>query len=60
MLQTHWVMLHKALLSLFPVTTITKESVMNYVEEILQAIFIGLAVANFLFKIGHGSKAMEV
>ena len=53
-------MLHKALLCLFPVTRITKESVMNYVEEILQAIFIGLAVANFLLNIGRGSKAIEL
>ena len=53
-------MLHKALLSLFPVTRITKESVMNYVEEILQAIFIGLAVANFLLSIGRVSKAIEL
>ena len=60
MLQIHWVMLHKALLCLFPVTTITKESVMNYVEEILQTIFIGLAVAEFLSNIGRGSKAIEL
>ena len=61
MLQTHWVMLHKALLCLFPVTRITKENgVMNYVEEILQAIFIGLTVANFLLNIGRGSKAIEL
>ena len=33
---------------------------MNDVEEILQAIFIGLAVANFLFNIGRGSKAVEL
>ena len=60
MLQIRWVMLHKALLCLFPVTTITKEGVMNYVEEILQAIFIGLAIAEFLFNIGRGSKAIEL
>ena len=60
MLHTHWVMLHKALLCLFPVTRITKESVMNNVQEILQAIFIGLAVANFLFNIGRGSNAIEL
>ena len=53
-------MLHKALLSLFPVTRITKESVMNYVEEILQAIFIGLAVAKFLYNIGLDLKAIEL
>ena len=53
-------MLHKALLCLFPVTRITEESVMNYVEEILQAILIGLAVANFLINIGRGSKAIEL
>ena len=53
-------MLHKALICLFPVTRITKESVMNYVEEILQAIFIGLAVANFLLSIGRVSKAIEL
>ena len=50
-------MLHKASLCLFPVA---KESVMNYVEEILQAIFIGLAVANFLLSIGRVSKAIEL
>ena len=50
-------MLHKALLCLFPVA---KESVMNYVEEILQAIFIGLAVAHFLLSIGRVSKAIEL
>ena len=60
MLQTHRVMLHKALLCLFPVTRITKECVMNDVEEILQAIFIGLAVANLLFNIGRVSKAIEL
>ena len=32
---------------------------MNYVKEILQAIFIGLAVANFLLNIGRASKAIE-
>ena len=53
-------MLHKALLSSFPVTRIAKESVMNYVEEILQAIFVGLAVAKFLLIIGCGLKAIEL
>ena len=33
---------------------------MNCVEEILQAIFIGLAVANFLLSIGRGLKAIEL
>ena len=60
MLQIHWVMLRKALLCLFPVTRITKESVMNCVEEILQAIFIGLAVADFLYNIGRGLKAIDL
>ena len=32
---------------------------MNYVEEILRAIFIGLAVANFLLNIGRASKAID-
>ena len=32
---------------------------MNYVKEILQAIFIGFAVANFLLNIGRASKAIE-
>ena len=53
-------MLHKALLSLFPVTRITKESFMNYVEEILQAIFRVLAAANFLLSIGCGSQVIEL
>ena len=53
-------MLHKALLSLFTVLRFTKESVMIFVEEILQAIFIGLAVANFLLSIGRVSKAIEL
>ena len=50
-------MLHKASLCLFPVA---KESVMNYVVEILQAIFIGLAVANFLLSVSRVSKAIEL
>ena len=33
---------------------------MNYVEEILQAIFIGLAAANFLLNIGHAVKSIEL
>ena len=33
---------------------------MNYVQEILQAIFIGLAVANFLFNIGLALKAIKL
>ena len=33
---------------------------MNHVEEILQAIFIGLAVVNFLLNIGCALKAMEL
>ena len=33
---------------------------MNYVQEILQAIFIGLAVANFLFNIGLALKAITL
>ena len=33
---------------------------MNYVKEILQAIFIGLTVANFLYIISSGSKAIEL
>ena len=33
---------------------------MNYAEEILQAIFIGLTVANFLINIGRGSNAIEL
>ena len=53
-------MLHEALLFLFSVTRITKESVMNDVEEILQAIFIGLLVANFIINTGRGSKAIEL
>ena len=62
MLQTHQVMLHncKALLCLFPATRISEEGLMNYLEEILQAIFIGLAVANFLLNIGRALKAIEL
>ena len=59
MLQIHMVILHKALLCLFSVTRISEERIMNYVEEILQAIFIGLAVANFLLNIGRASKAIQ-
>ena len=33
---------------------------MNYVEEILQAILNGVVVANFLYNIGRGSKAIEL
>ena len=33
---------------------------MNYVEEILQAIFIALAVATFFFNICRGSKSIEL
>ena len=33
---------------------------MNYVEEILEAIFIGLAVATFLLNIYRSSKSIEL
>ncbi|XP_020603686.1 G-protein-signaling modulator 2-like [Orbicella faveolata] len=42
------------------VTGLTEESVMNYLEEVMQAICIALLVANFLLNIGRTLKAIEL
>ena len=44
----------------FSVTRLTEEDVMNYQEEIIQAILIGSVVATFLLNIGHALKAIEL
>ena len=44
----------------FLVARLTEEDVMNYEEEIMQAVLIGSVVASFLLNIGHPLKAIEL
>ena len=44
----------------FSVTRLTSDSVMNYAEEILHAIFLAIVVANFLLNTSRALKAIEL
>ena len=44
----------------FSVTKLTEASIMNYEEEILQALFIAVAVANFLLNTSRALKAIKL
>ena len=50
--------LHSALFGYFSVTKLPEESVMNYTEEILHAIFIAVVVANFLLNTRRALQAI--
>ena len=49
-----------ALFVLFSVTRLNEERVMNYEEEIIQAISISLVVVTFLVNTGRALKAIEL
>ena len=52
--------IHFILIRLYLFTRLTEECVMNDIEEIIQAIYIGVVIATFLYMTGRARKAIEL